>query len=127
VTTAIVATIAAVAVVVLALVAVTSSSSAATARVETALVRGELLIVRAELETAKQARRLAEARANALEEELATIDLEPPLANDARGARARTLRLVRRWADAGAVPATEPATGVPDPGTTAPTDEPRGP
>jgi hypothetical protein len=127
VTMAVVAVVAALAVAVLALVAVGASSSAATARVEAARLGADLLIARAELDAAKHSRRQAEARAAALEEELAHLDQETPLPIDAAGARARTLRLLRRWADAGAVPATDPAAVVPDPAPTEPADGPAGP
>jgi hypothetical protein len=126
VTTAVVAVVAALAVIVLALVAVSASSSATTARVEAARLGADLLIARAELDAAKHSRRQAEARATALEEELAHLDQEAPLPTDAAGARARTLRLLRRWADARAVPATDLAAVVPDPAPAEPADGPAG-
>jgi hypothetical protein len=125
--TAAVAVVASLAVAVLALVAVSASSSAATARVEVARLGADLLIARAELDAAKHIRRQAEARAAALEEELAHLDQEAPLPTDAAGARARTLRLVRRWADAGAVPATDAAAVVPDPPAAEPASGPASP
>lgn len=123
---AVVAVVAALAVVALALVAVSASSSAATARVEAARLGADLLVARAELDAAKHSRRQAEARAAALEEELAHLDQEAPLPTDAAGARVRTLLLLRRWADAGAVPAADPAAVVPDPDPAKPADRPAG-
>jgi len=122
--TAAVALSAIAAVVAMAAIAIRAARAGADGRTAAADLRAELVLVRADAASADAARERAEARAAVLEEELAHADEDPPAAPDVRAARARTARLVRRWAEADALRAARPApAAVPAPTAAGPADE----